>query len=124
MVAINAGLKNSSFIQDGKVTYWFTWTGSAKHRTLLALGKSFAGLKVEDDHHHIALIFSGITPDEIKKIYKNLLTNMPTSYEIAEKFSNRVFEKYDGYLPERIQIASYAKKQIDTDLNEIIGEIL
>ena len=91
------------------------------HRTLLALGKYFAGLKVED--HHIAIKFIGIAPDEIKKIYKNLLTNMPTVYEIAEKFSNRIFEKYDEYLPERIQIASYAKKQIDTDLNEVIKKL-
>ncbi len=121
MVAINAGLKNSSFIQDGKDTYWFTWTGSAKHRTLLALGQYFAGLKVED--HHIAIKFFGITPDEIKKFYQNFLQTTPSAYEIAEKFSNRVFEKYDGYLPERIQIASYAKKQIDIDLNDVLRNI-
>ena len=114
-----ADLNKTTLIQDGKDTYWFTWTSSAKHRTLLALGQFFAGLKVEDKH--IAIKFFEKNPDEIKKIYKDFLNTIPSAYEIAEKFSNRVFEKYDSYLPEKIQILSYAKKQIDTDLVGLIS---
>ena len=115
--AIEAGLVDGYFVQDGNDTFWFTWTGSAKQRTLLALGQYFAGLKVED--HHIAIKFQGITPEDISGCYRNLSDRMPSAYEIAEKFSNRVFEKYDQYLPEEIQIKSYANKQIDIHVDNV-----
>ena len=118
--ARSIGLHNNTMIEEGKNTYWFTWTGSARHRTLLALGQFFGDLKVDDQN--IAIKFIGITSKEIMATYRILLESIPTDYEIAERFSNRVFEKYDGYLPERVQILSYAKKQIDTDLGEIITD--
>jgi len=114
--AKEAGLRSDDFLQEGADTWWFTWTGSAKHRTILALGHYFADLKTED--HTIAIKFSGITPERVKQEYYKIFAEMPSSFEIAEKFSNRIFEKYDEYLPERIQIASYAFKQIDTRIDD------
>ena len=37
VAAKEARLATSSFIMDGEDTYWFTWTGAAKHRALLFL---------------------------------------------------------------------------------------
>lgn len=111
-VAREANILSNSFVVVGSDTYWFTWTGSAKHRTLFILGKAFGGLDVED--LEIALKFKGVTPSQIQKIYRTLLENCPSSQEIAEKNPGSTCEKYDHYVPENLQNKAYAKKYIDT----------
>jgi ATP-dependent Lhr-like helicase len=106
-----AGLAENPFVIDGVHTYWFTWTGSAKHRTLFTLGKEFAKLHVEDEE--IALKFKGVSPSEILDKYKEMLASCPSPEEIAEKFQGRTSEKYDQFVPENLQIAEYAKRYID-----------
>lgn len=106
-----AGLNDTSFVVDGPFTYWFTWTGSAKHRTLFTLGKEFAGLHVEDEE--IALKFKGVSPSTILEKYKEMLASCPSPEKIAEKFQGRMSEKYDQFVPENLQIAEYAKRYID-----------
>jgi ATP-dependent Lhr-like helicase len=108
-----AGLAENPFVVDGAHTYWFTWTGSAKHRTLFTLGKEFAGLHVEDEE--IALKFKGVSPSQILEKYKEILASCPSADEIAEKFRGRTSEKYDQFVPENLQIAEYAKRYIDTE---------
>jgi len=115
--AHKAGLAENPFVIDGVHTYWFTWTGSAKHRTLFTLGKEFAKLHVEDEE--IALKFKGVSPSEILEKYKEMLASCPSPEEIAEKFQGRTSEKYDKFVPENLQIAEYAKRYIDTDINVI-----
>jgi ATP-dependent Lhr-like helicase len=109
--AREADLLRNSFVVDGAHTYWFTWTGSAKHRTLFILGKVFGGLDVEDQE--IALKFKGVTPLQIQEVYKSLLENCPSPIDIAEKFQALTNEKYDQYVPEKLQIAAFAKKYFD-----------
>ncbi|MFA5197895.1 MAG: DEAD/DEAH box helicase, partial [Patescibacteria group bacterium] len=111
--AREADLTTNSFVVEGSYTYWFTWTGSAQHRTLFILGKEYGGLKVED--YEIALKFKGVTPSQILEFYKKILENCPTAEEIAEKVEGHTYEKYDQYVPENLQIAEYAKKFIDTN---------
>lgn len=113
--AREAGLYGSSFVVDGAYTYWFTWTGSARHRTLFTLGKEFAGLHVEDEE--IALKFKGISPSHILEKYQEILASSPSPEEIAEKFQGRTSEKYDQFVPENLQIAEYAKRYIDTEIS-------
>ncbi|WP_321505944.1 DEAD/DEAH box helicase [uncultured Methanoregula sp.] len=112
--ARSAGLATNPFVVDGAFTYWFTWTGSAKHRTLFTLGREFGGMKVEDEE--IALKFKGVSPAQILEKYRALVENCPSPEEIAEKFQGRTSEKYDQYVPESLQIAAYAKRYIDTDV--------
>jgi ATP-dependent Lhr-like helicase len=112
--AREAGLATVSFVVDGAHTYWFTWTGSAKHRTLFTLGREFGRLNVEDEE--IALKFKGVTPSQIQEKYKQILATCPSPVEIAEKFQGRSMEKYDQYVPENLQIAAYAKRYIDTEV--------
>jgi len=112
VAALDAGIATNPFVIDGPYTYWFTWTGSAKHRTLYILGKAFGELNVED--LGIALKFKGVTPSQIRKVYRTLLENCPSQIDIAEKFHGRTSEKYEQYVPEKLQIAAYAKKYIDT----------
>lgn len=118
--AREAGLRENSFVIEGPFTYWFTWTGSAKHRTLFTLGKEFAGLHVEDEE--IALKFKGISPSQILEKYKTILAACPSPVEIAEKFQGRTSEKYDQFVPENLQIAEYAKRYIDTEITLTFGE--
>jgi ATP-dependent Lhr-like helicase len=113
--AHEAGLAENPFVVEGAHTYWFTWTGSAKHRTLFTLGKEFAGLHVEDEE--IALKFKGVSPSQILVKYKEMLASCPSPEEIAEKFKARTSEKYDLFLPENLQIAVYAKRYIDTGVS-------
>jgi len=113
--AREAGLADNPFVVDGAHTYWFTWTGSAKHRTLFTLGKEFAGLHVEDEE--IALKFKGVSPSQILEKYKEMLASCPSPKEIAEKFKGRTSEKYDQFVPENLQIAEYAKRYIDTEIS-------
>jgi hypothetical protein len=112
--AREAGLAENPFVIEGVHTYWFTWTGSAKHRTLFTLGKEFAKLHVEDEE--IALKFKGVSPSEILEKYKEMLALPPSPEEIAEKFQGRSREKYDQFVPENLQIAEYAKRYIDTTI--------
>lgn len=112
--AREADLITNSFVVEGSYTYWFTWTGSAQHRTLFILGKVFGGLNVE--YNEIALKFKGVTPSQILEFYKKILEECPTPEEIAEKVEGRTYEKYDQYVPENLQIAEYAKKFIDIQL--------
>ncbi|MFA4860676.1 DEAD/DEAH box helicase [Methanoregula sp.] len=113
--AREAGLAENPFVVEGVHTYWFTWTGSAKHRTLLTLGKEFTGLHVEDEE--IALKFKGASPVQIIETYKEMLESCPSPVEIAGKFKGRTREKYDQFVPENLQIAEYAKRYIDTDIS-------
>jgi len=113
--AREAGLVENPFVVDGAHTYWFTWTGSAKHRTLFTLGREFMGLNVEDEE--IALKFKGVTPSQILEKYKEILASCPSPEEIAEKFQGRTSEKYDQYVPENLQIAEYAKRYIDREVD-------
>ena len=92
--AREAGLLKNPFVVDGNFTYWFTWTGSAKHRTLFTLGKEFVGLHVEDEE--IALKFKGVAPSQILEKYKTMLAACPSPVEIAEKFQGRTSEKYES----------------------------
>jgi len=113
--AREAGLAENPFVVDGPFTYWFTWMGSAKHRTLFTLGKEFAKLHVEDEE--IALKFKGVSPSQILEKYKEMLASCPSPEEIAEKFQGRTREKYDQFVPENLQIAEYARKYIDTEIS-------
>ena len=115
VAAKNAGLATTSFVVDGGYTYWFTWTGSSKHRTLFTLGREFGKLNVEDEE--IALKFKDLTPAQIKEKYKKILATCPSPVEIAGKFQGRTMEKYDQYIPENLQIAAYAKRYIDTEIS-------
>jgi len=115
--ALEAGLATSSFVIDGPYTYWFSWTGSAKHRTLYILGKAFGGLDVED--LEIALKFKGVSPSQIQDIYHSLLENCPSPEEIAAKIQGNSTEKYDRYVPKNLLIAAFAKKYIDTHLPQL-----
>lgn len=110
-----AGLAENPFVVEGAHTYWFTWTGSAKHRTLFTLGKEFAGLHVEDEE--IALKFKGVSPSQILEKYKEMLASCPAPEEIAEKFKAQTSEKYDQFVPENLQIVEYTKKYIDTEIS-------
>jgi ATP-dependent Lhr-like helicase len=112
--AREAGLAKNPFVVDGVHTYWFTWTGSAKHRTLFTLGKEFAKLHVEDEE--IALKFKGVSQSDILEKYKEMLASCPSPEEIAEKFQGRTSEKYDQFVPENLQIAEYAKRYIDNQI--------
>jgi ATP-dependent Lhr-like helicase len=110
--ARETGLTENPFVVDGAHTYWFTWTGSGKHRTLFTLGKEFAELHVEDEE--IALKFKGVSPSQIHEKYKEMFASCPFPEEIAEKFQGRTSEKYDQFVPENLQIKEYAKRYIDT----------
>lgn len=112
--AKSVNLSETSFVVDGSFTYWFTWTSSAKHRTLFTLGKEFAGFHVEDEE--IALKFKGVSPSQILEKYKEILKSCPTPEEIAAKFQCRTNEKYDQFVPEDLQIAEYAKRFIDNNI--------
>jgi ATP-dependent helicase Lhr and Lhr-like helicase len=113
--AREAGLLENPFVIEGAYTYWFTWTGSAKHRTLFTLGKEFAGFHVECEE--IALKFKGVTKSQILEKYKEMLASCPSPDEIAEKFKGRTSEKYDQFVPDNLQIAEYATRYIDTELS-------
>jgi len=104
-------LRESNFLTDHGDTYWFTWTGSAKQRALLAIGRDYCGFDIEDCE--IALKFRKAHPSNILDAYKKILENPPTEIEIAGKFENLFQEKYDPYLPKELLIKSYAKKYID-----------
>lgn len=112
--AKEAALDKSNFLEDHGYTYWFPWTGSAKHRTLLIMGREFCRFEIEDEG--LALKFQNASPSQIKAAYKTILQNPPQDLELAERYKNLIQEKYDSYLPKDLLIESNAKKYIDTNI--------
>lgn len=118
LVVKESNLHESNFFTDHGDTYWFTWTGSAKQRTLLVIGREYCGFDIEDDHE-IALKFLKTTPSEIQDGFNKIFSKPPSELEIAGKFKNLIQEKYDRYLPEELLIESFARKNIDVNITSL-----
>ena len=65
--ACRTGVLDGSIITDGADTYWFTWTGSRIHRTLMGMGRFLGGLNVQDED--IALRFERTPPEAVRETY-------------------------------------------------------
>ena len=108
--AREANLRQTSFLQDGPRTVWFTWTGTKIQRTLYGLGSYFGGFDVSDEG--TALVFEDhdfqsarsvqCTPDE-----------WPQCQMLAERFPICVREKYEVYLSDELTARLFARERID-----------
>jgi ATP-dependent Lhr-like helicase len=109
--AREAGLGTNPFITDGATTYWFTWTGTRIQRTLVGLGMFYGDLKVRDER--IALSFDGANEPQIRSAYGSIAAQMPTSTELAQRFSMKAQEKYDSFLSDALLSTAFARNCID-----------
>lgn len=123
--AQDAKLASNNYLVDGETVYWFTWTGTAKNRTLAKIGAISKGFDVDySNNHDIALKFTGASIEEIKKFYRNLSENMPPLIEIANNIEDLIHEKYDQYVPDGLLASSYAAKYLDDDIKEICEKVV
>lgn len=100
-------------ITDGPDTYWFTWTGSRVHRTLMGMGRFAAGLAVRDDD--IALCFEKTSPEIVREQYLDLLSSPPDADYLASEFPMCASEKYDVFLPDELQARNFARNNLDVE---------
>lgn len=110
------GVLDGPIITDGADIYWFTWTGSRIHRTLMGMGRFLSGLDVRDED--IALCFEKITPETVREKYLKFLATPPDADCLAMEFPVCVSEKYDVFLPEDLQAKNFARNNLD------VGEAL
>jgi len=120
--AQNASLLSKKYVVDGKDIFWFTWTGTAKNRTLAKIGKLYGGFDIEDCE--IALKFSGAKIENVIKFFSGIEENMPSLLEIAQNIGNLEYEKYDRFVPEDLLAYAYATKYLDSDIKEIIDNLV
>lgn len=109
--AIDAELHLKSYLVDGKDVYWFTWTGSARNRTLLKLWAMYGEYQIEDCG--IALKISNTTLEEMRIFYSEITENMPSLEEISEKVGDLEHEKYDRFVPDELLVSAYAMRFLD-----------
>lgn len=122
---IDAKLASTDFIIDGEDVYWFTWTGTAKNRTLAKMGEILMGFKVDyTTNHDMAIKFTGTSIEEIINFYESLPENMPNIIDISQNIGDLVHEKYDQYVPDELLASSYAVKYLDNDIKGICEKLL
>jgi ATP-dependent Lhr-like helicase len=123
--AIDAKLASTDFIIDGEDVYWFTWTGTAKNRTLAKMGEILMGFEVDyTTNHDMAIKFTGTSIEEIINFYESLPENMPNIIDISQNIGDLVHEKYDQYVPDELLASSYAVKYLDNDIKGICEKLL
>lgn len=106
-----AGVLDGPIVTDGPDTYWFTWTGSRIHRTLLGMGRFLGGLDVRDED--IALCFERKAPEVVRAEYLKFLATPPDADRLAMDFPVRASEKYDYFLPDDLQAKNFAGNNLD-----------
>lgn len=109
--AHRTGVIDNPIITDGPDAYWFTWTGSRIHRTLMGMGRFLGGLDVRDED--IALCFERTSPKTVRDTYKKFLATPPDVDCLAMRFPSCVSEKYDVLLPDEIQARNFARNNLD-----------
>ncbi len=120
--AQNANLLSTNFVIDGEDIYWFTWTGTAKNRTLKKVGEIIKGYNIED--YDIALKISGVKVEDVIKFYSDLPDNMPSLIEIAQHIGDLIHEKYDPFVPDDLLASTYVAKYLDPDIKEICDKLV
>ena len=109
--ARRTGILDNAIVTDGPDTYWFTWTGSRIHRTLMGMGRFLGGLDIRDED--IALCFERTSPEKVRETYAKILAEPPDADRLAMKFPARVSEKYDIFLPDDLQARNFARNNLD-----------
>ena len=108
-----AGVLDRPIIKDGPDTYWFTWTGSRIHRTLMGMGRFLGGMDVRDED--IALCFERTSPETVREKYLKFLAAPPDADCLAMEFPVRISEKYDVLLPDNLQAKNFACNNLDVE---------
>jgi ATP-dependent helicase Lhr and Lhr-like helicase len=111
--ARHSGLLQVPIFQDGADTIWFTWTGTRIQRALVGLGEYFGGLKVEDEG--IGLVFKKASVAQVQGVYAGFLTSCPDAVALAERFPQRVREKYEVFLSDDLTAEVFGRERIDLE---------
>jgi ATP-dependent helicase Lhr and Lhr-like helicase len=114
--ARHAGIADNPIITDGPDTYWFTWTGSRIHRTLMGMGRFLGGLDIRDED--IALCFEKTPPETVRETYLKLLATPPDADCLAMEFPVCISEKYDVLLPDDLQAMNFARNNLDVEATQ------
>ena len=109
--ACQMGITDQALFTDGSNTWWFTWTGSKTHRTLLAIWRHLSEHPVQDED--IALRFCETSVAEVRALYGKYLSSPADAVTLAEVFPVHATEKYDGYLPPDLQAQKFAHNNLD-----------
>lgn len=92
--------------------YWFTWTGTRAHESLLLIAHS-AGMPAEDKAG-IALLFHAASVTVMRKL-RSAMQKRPTAYELAAQMLQKQKRKYDHYLSDDLLTLDRATDAIDVD---------
>lgn len=90
---------------------WLTWTGTRRHRTLLAL-LSWSGIDAFDRE---VAIECHASIDEVRRCLESALRSPPSLAAISQTVAPKQFRKYDYLFTEDLLNASIAAERLDTD---------
>lgn len=123
--AQNAKLSSNNYVIDGKDVYWFTWTGTAKNRTIAKIGNISKGFDIDYvNNGDMALKFTDASIEDIINFCSDLSEDLPSLNEISQKIGDLFHEKYDQYVPSELLASAYTAKYLDPDINEICKKLV
>ena len=116
-------LSSSNFVQEGKDTLIFCWSGDREMRTLIFL-LSNHGLDAMKEGIVIRVLRT--TPDMINEAIQSLSNDgLPSLLNLAESVKNKLREKYDRFLTPELLNADYAAACFDFDgVMRLIKELI
>jgi ATP-dependent Lhr-like helicase len=90
---------------------WLTWTGTRRHRTLMAL-LAWSGIDAFD--REVAMECRG-SIDEVRRCLASAIASPPSVADIAQKVAPKQFRKYDHLFTEELLNASIAADRLESD---------
>jgi ATP-dependent helicase Lhr and Lhr-like helicase len=107
------GLDRRAIIAVGANVHLFPWDGDVVHDTL-ALLLSLRGLRAENEGLSVTVF--GVGPGPVADALEELAAQPePDNEALAASVKNKIREKWDGLLPDRLRCAGFASSALDVD---------
>jgi ATP-dependent Lhr-like helicase len=90
---------------------WLTWTGTRRHRTLMAL-LAWSGVDAFDRE---VAIECRASIDEVRRCLVSAIKSPPSMAELSQTIAPKQFRKYDHLFTEELLNASIAADRLDAD---------
>ena len=106
-------LHERALIQDGNRTLFFPWAGDQRMDTLLLW---LASRKIEVIREGVALVFEGMTPEQVEARLGELAAEEPPdAVGLATDVKNKAREKFHAWLEEKVLAVDYAAGVLDME---------
>jgi ATP-dependent helicase Lhr and Lhr-like helicase len=108
--ARHLGLAQTSIVDLGNDSAWFTWTGSKINRTLMLAARA-SGLEASDIG--VGLVLQGQTPEQLQRLLQGLKRDGLNGEALADQAELSDLEKYDAFIVKDLLRKAYIQDRLD-----------